>query len=68
MRNSAAIDGHHDGLADAADALDGRAGQDVGDLGFWRLERLRLAAGPHGCNAGTVDAGVDAVGDGLDFG
>ena len=74
MRNSVgvlrltAVHGHDDGLADAADAVDGRAGQGVGDLGFGRLEGLRLATGPDGGDALAVDAGVDAVGDGFDFG
>jgi len=61
-------DGHHDGLADAADGFDARAGEGGGDLRLGRLEGLRLAAGPYGGDARTVDAGMDACGDGLDFG
>jgi len=54
-----------DGLADAVDALDATAREDLGDLSRGGLEGLRLAAGPDVDNLLAVDAGVDAVGDGL---
>ena len=59
---------HYDGLADAADGFDARAGEGGGDLGLGGLEGLRLAAGPDADDALSVDALVDAVGDSLDFG
>ena len=59
---------HHDGLADAADGFDTGSGEGSGDLVFGRLEGLRLAAGPDADDALAVDTGVDASGDGLDFG
>lgn len=61
-------EGCDDGLADAADAVDAGMGEDVDDFGFGGLEGLRLAAGPDVLDALAVDAGVDAVGDGFDFG
>ena len=67
LLRAAVCDGHHDGLAYAADAVDSGAGQRVGDLGLGRLEGLRLAAGPDAGDALAVNARLDAVGDGFDF-
>jgi DNA-binding beta-propeller fold protein YncE len=63
-----AVKRHYDGFAYAPDAFDCRAGQCVGDFGFRRLEGLWLAAGPDAQDSLAVDARVDAVGDGFDFG
>jgi hypothetical protein len=57
-----------DGLPDAVDTLDTAAGEDLCDLGRWCFEGLGLVAGPDVGDALTVDAGVDAVGDGLHLG
>ncbi len=57
-----------DGLADAVDAVDACAGECGDEVGFGGLEGLRLAAGPDAEDALAGDAGVDAVGDGFDFG
>ena len=62
------MNGHHDGLADAADGFDAGAGEGGGDLRLGRLEGLRLATGPDADDALAVDTGVNAVGDGLDLG
>jgi hypothetical protein len=59
---------HDDGLADAADGFDARAGEGGDDLGLGRIEGLRLAAGPDTGDALAVDAGVNACGDGFDLG
>lgn len=63
-----ALHSHDDGFADAVDGLDEGSGEGGGDLGLGRLEGLRLAAGPDTGDAGAVAAGVDACGDGFDFG
>jgi len=63
-----ALHGHDDGFADSADGLNARAGEGGCDLGFGGLEGLRFAAGPDADDARSVDAGVDASGDGFDFG
>ena len=57
-----------DGLADAVDAVDAAAGERFGDLVGRRFEGLRLVAGPDGADGLAVDAGMDAVGYGFDFG
>ena len=63
-----AVERDNDGLADAPDAVDAGAGEDFGNFGFGGLEGLRLAAGPDVLDALAIDAGVDAVGHGFDFG
>jgi hypothetical protein len=57
-----------DCLADATDGVDAGAGEGFGDFGFGGFEGLGLAAGPDAEDALAGDAGVDAVGDGFDFG
>jgi hypothetical protein len=60
------IDG--DSFTDAVDAVDAGSRENLGDLRGWRLEGLRLVAGPDGEDSLAVDALVDAVGDGFDLG
>jgi hypothetical protein len=50
------------------DAFDAAAGEGFDDLVGRRLERLGLVAGLYTDNCLAVDAGVDAVGYGFDFG
>ena len=50
------------------DAIDAAAGEDFDDLVGGRLEGLGLVAGPDGADGLAVDALVDAVGYGFDFG
>ena len=57
-----------DGLADAVDAVDAAAGESFDDLVGRGLEGLGLVAGPDGADRLAVDALVDAVGYGFDFG
>src|ERR1700691_3224890 len=57
-----------DRLPDAVDALDAASGEDLLDLSRGRLEGLGLVAGPDGRDLLAVDAGVDAIGDGLYLG
>ena len=50
------------------DTFDAAAGEGFDDL-IWRgFEGLRLVAGPDGTDGLAVDAGVNAVGYGFDFG
>jgi len=57
-----------DGLANAVNALDAAACEDLDDLIGSGLEGLRLVTGPHRADGLAVDAGVDAVGYRFDFG
>ena len=57
-----------DVLAHAVDALDGAAGERLGHGGGRCLHRLALAREPDFLDAVAVDAGVDAIGYGFDFG
>ncbi|MCU1248712.1 MAG: hypothetical protein JWQ49_1741 [Edaphobacter sp.] len=50
------------------DALDAAAGEGFDDLVGWGLEGLGLVAGPDRADGLAVNAGVDAVGYGFDFG
>jgi len=50
------------------DTFDAAAGEGFDDLVGWGLEGLRLVAGLYADNCLAVDAGVDAVGYGFDFG
>jgi hypothetical protein len=50
------------------DTVDAASGEDLDDLIRWRLEGLRLVAGPDSPDGLTVDSFVDAVGYGFDFG
>lgn len=58
----------NDGLADAMNALDAAAGESLDNLVGRGFEGLRLVAGPDGADGLAVDTGVDAVGDGFNFG
>jgi hypothetical protein len=55
-------------LADAADALDGAAGEGFGHDGGGRLHGLGLAGKPGLFDAVAADAGVDAIGYRFNFG
>lgn len=50
------------------DALDAAAGEGFDDLVGWGFEGLGLIAGLYADDCLAVDAGVDAVGYGFDFG
>ena len=57
-----------DVLADAADALDGAAGERFGHGSRRRLHGLSLAREPDLFDVVAADAGVDAIGYGFNFG
>lgn len=57
-----------DGFSDAVDAVDAAAGEGLDDLVGRGFEGLGLVAGLYTDNRLAVNAGVDAVGDGFDFG
>ena len=57
-----------DGLTDAMNAVDTAAREHFDDLVGRRLEGLGLVAGLYADNCLAVNAGVDAVGYGFDFG
>lgn len=57
-----------DGLADAVDVVDAAASEGGGDEVGGGLEGLGLVAEPYGADPVALDALVDAVGDGFDFG
>jgi hypothetical protein len=57
-----------DRLPDAVDALDAAAGEGIGDLGRGGFEGLGLVARPDVGDGLAMDAGVDAIGDGLNLG
>ena len=57
-----------DGLAYAVNAVDAGVGEGFGDGLGWGFEGLGLVAGPDGADGLAVDALVDAVGYGFDFG
>ena len=56
------------GFAYAVDAVDAGVGEGFGDGLGWGFEGLGLVAGPDGADGLAVDALVDAVGYGFDFG
>jgi hypothetical protein len=57
-----------DGLADAVDALDAAACEELDDLVRRRFEGLGFVAGPDGADDLAVNAGVNAVSYRFDFG
>ena len=57
-----------DGFADSVDVLDAAAGEGFDDLVGRGFEGLGLVAGLYTDKGLAVDAGVDAVGYGFDFG
>src|SRR5580698_1090836 len=59
---------HDDSLADAMDAVDAAARECLNDLIWWRFEGLWLVAGPYRPDGLPVNAFVNAIGDGFDFG
>lgn len=57
-----------DSFADAVDSIDPASGERFNNRLRRGLEGLGLVAGPHGADGLALDARVNAVGYGLDFG